>query len=52
MLLGLSTPTYHFHRLLLGDDGEKLAKSKGSQSLRDLRAQGWSPDDVWRAVGF
>ena len=52
MLLGLSAPTYHFHRLLLGDDGEKLAKSKGSQSLRDLRAQGWSPDDVWRAVGF
>ncbi len=52
MLLGLPTPYYHFHRLLLGDDGEKLAKSKGSQSLRDLRAQGWTPDDVRRAVGF
>ncbi|SMQ86296.1 glutamyl-Q tRNA(Asp) synthetase [Devosia lucknowensis] len=52
MLLGLPTPIYHFHRLLLGDDGGKLAKSKGSQSLRDLRAQGWTPDDVRRAVGF
>ena len=52
MLLGLPTPTYHFHRLLLGDDGEKLAKSKGSQSLRDLRAEGWTPGDVRRAVGF
>ena len=52
MLLGLPTPLYHFHRLLLGDDGEKLAKSKGSQSLKDLRAQGWTPDDVRRAVGF
>ena len=51
MLLGLGTPIYHFHRLLLGDDGEKLAKSKGSQSLRDLRAMGWTPEDVRRAVG-
>jgi glutamyl-Q tRNA(Asp) synthetase len=50
MLLGLPSPTYHFHRLLLGDDGEKLAKSKGSQSLRDLRAEGWTPEDVKRAV--
>ncbi|MCP8882627.1 tRNA glutamyl-Q(34) synthetase GluQRS [Devosia sp. XJ19-1] len=52
MLLGLPTPFYHFHRLLLGDDGQKLAKSKGSQSLSDLRALGWTPDDVRRAVGF
>lgn len=52
MLLGLKTPIYHFHRLLLGDDGEKLAKTKGSQSLRDLRVQGWTPEDVRRAVGF
>ncbi|MBJ3786237.1 tRNA glutamyl-Q(34) synthetase GluQRS [Devosia sediminis] len=51
MLLGVSTPIYHFHRLLLGDDGEKLAKSKGSPSLRDLRAEGWTPEDVRRAVG-
>lgn len=52
MLLGLPTPIYFFHRLLLGDDGQKLSKSKGSQSLADLRAQGWTPDDVQRAVGF
>ncbi len=52
MLLGLPTPYYHFHRLLLGDDGGKLAKSRGSQSLRDLRAEGWTADDVRRAVGF
>lgn len=51
MLLGLPAPIYHFHRLLLGDDGEKLAKSKGSQSLRDLRALGWTAEDVRRAVG-
>jgi glutamyl-Q tRNA(Asp) synthetase len=52
MLLGLPTPTYHFHRLLLGDDGEKLSKSRDSQSLRELRAQGWTAEDVRRAVGF
>ncbi len=52
MLLGLPIPIYHFHRLLLGDDGDKLSKSKGSQSLRDLRAAGWSPQDVRRAVSL
>lgn len=52
MLLGLPSPSYHFHRLLLGDDGGKLAKSKGSQSLRDLRAEGWTAQDIRRAVGF
>lgn len=52
MLLSLPTPLYFFHRLLLGDDGQKLSKSKGSQSLADLRAQGWTPDDVRRAVGL
>lgn len=52
MLLGLPTPIYYFHRLLLGDDGDKLSKSKGSQSLRDLRAAGWTPEDVRRAIGF
>jgi glutamyl-Q tRNA(Asp) synthetase len=52
MLLGLPSPIYHFHRLILDDEGKKLAKSKGSQSLADLRAQGWTQADVRRAVGL
>jgi len=52
MLLGYSTPLYHFHRLLLGDDGQKLAKSKDSKTLADLRAEGWTAADVRRALGF
>lgn len=52
MLLGLPSPIYHFHRLILDDAGKKLAKSRGSQSLADLRAQGWTPDHVRRAVGL
>jgi glutamyl-Q tRNA(Asp) synthetase len=51
-LLGLGSPIYTFHRLILDDQGRKLAKSKGSKSLRDLRAEGWTPEDVRKAVGF
>jgi glutamyl-Q tRNA(Asp) synthetase len=52
MLLGLPSPTYHFHRLILDDEGKKLAKSKGSESLADLRAKGWTAENVRRAVGI
>lgn len=52
MLLGLPSPIYNFHKLILGDDGKKLAKSRGSESLADLRARGWTPEDVRRAVGL
>jgi len=52
MLLGLPSPFYTFHRLVLDEDGRKLAKSRGSISLRDLRAQGWSLADVRRELGF
>jgi glutamyl-Q tRNA(Asp) synthetase len=51
-LLGLPSPVYTFHRLLLDAEGRKLAKSKGSTSLRDLRAAGWTADDVRRELGF
>jgi len=51
-LLGLGSPVYTFHRLLLDAEGKKLAKSRGSTSLRDLRAAGWTPADVRRELGF
>ena len=51
MLLGLPSPIYHFHRLILSVDGKKLSKSKGSPSLAGLREKGWSPEDVRNAVG-
>ena len=52
MLLGLPSPIYHFHKLILDDDGRKLAKSRGSESLVSLRAKGWTPKDVRQAVGL
>jgi len=45
-LLGLKTPNYHHHRLVLDREGRKLSKSKGAPCLRDLRAQGVSPSQV------
>ncbi|MEO7223166.1 MAG: tRNA glutamyl-Q(34) synthetase GluQRS [Devosia sp.] len=52
MLLGLPQPIYTFHKLILGEDGKKLAKSKGSPTLRSLREAGWTVADVSAAVGF
>lgn len=52
MLLGLAPPIYNFHKLLLGDDGKKLSKSKGSPALTSLRDAGWTPNDVRRHLGI
>jgi glutamyl-Q tRNA(Asp) synthetase len=51
-LLGLPAPVYHHHRLVLDNDGRKLAKRDPSTTLRDLRAGGWTAADVRRAVGL
>ena len=45
-LLGLATPQYRHHALLLDDDGRRLAKRKGSKALRDYRLEGLTPGDV------
>jgi glutamyl-Q tRNA(Asp) synthetase len=51
-LLGLPEPLYHHHRLLLDADDRKLSKSTLATGLRDLRAQGLTPDDIRRMVGL
>jgi glutamyl-Q tRNA(Asp) synthetase len=51
-LLGLPVPVYRFHKLVLGQDGEKLAKSLGSQSLDDLRRSGVTPVAIRQQLGF
>lgn len=50
-LLGLPSPTYHHHRLIVDANGRKLAKSDRDTSLRSLRATGRTPEDVRRMVG-
>ncbi|TKD52137.1 tRNA glutamyl-Q(34) synthetase GluQRS [Sphingomonas baiyangensis] len=39
-LLGLPTPRYHHHALLLGADGTRLAKRHGAPALADMRLAG------------
>jgi glutamyl-Q tRNA(Asp) synthetase len=42
-LLGLPTPRYHHHALILDENGERLAKRRGSISIADLRASDTDP---------
>lgn len=39
-LLGLPTPRYHHHPLLVGEDGKRLAKRDGAPTLAALREAG------------
>jgi glutamyl-Q tRNA(Asp) synthetase len=50
-LLGLGSPLYAHHTLLLDRDGQKLSKSKSAPSLRSLAEQGWSAADVRKHLG-
>jgi len=45
-LLGLETPVYHHHPLLVGEDGRRLAKRHGAPSLADLRSAGTDPGEL------
>jgi glutamyl-tRNA synthetase len=50
-LLGLSAPRYAHVPLVLGPDGQRLAKRHGAVTLRDRAAHGEGPDEVlaWMA---
>jgi glutamyl-Q tRNA(Asp) synthetase len=50
-LLGLPTPDYRHHRLVLDEEGKKLAKSKGSKTLRALREGGVAAEGVRAMLG-
>lgn len=45
-LLGLPTPRYHHHPLLLGPDGRRLAKRDASETLAARRAAGTSAAEL------
>lgn len=45
-LLGFAAPEYLHVPLVLGADGERLAKRHGAVTLRELGAIGWTPADV------
>ncbi len=45
-LLGVPTPEYLHVPLVLGPDGQRLAKRHGAVTLTDLAAEGWTAGDV------
>jgi glutamyl-Q tRNA(Asp) synthetase len=51
-LLELPAPRYHHHQLVEDEAGRKLSKSEGSTTLRALRAEGVTAEDVRRRLGF
>ncbi|TAL30678.1 MAG: tRNA glutamyl-Q(34) synthetase GluQRS [Phenylobacterium sp.] len=51
-LLGLPTPSYAHHPLLVGPDGKRLAKRDKAETLRSLRERGMSPGDLRKELGF
>ncbi len=51
-LLRLPTPLYHHHALQTDSGGQKLAKSRGSASLADLREAGLTAAEIRARLGF
>ena len=51
-LLGLPTPAYHHHRLILDDQGKRLAKRDDARALSKYRAEGATAADIRRIVGL
>lgn len=45
-LLGLPTPDYHHHPLIVGTDGTRLAKREAAPTLAALRAAGTDPANL------
>lgn len=51
-LLALPEPRYFHHRLILDAEGRKLAKSRGSETLRSRRAAGEAPEALIAGLGL
>ena len=46
-LLGLDTPLYHHHRLILDAEGRRLAKRDQSTTIKFLREKGLNPAEIF-----
>lgn len=51
-LLGLPTPIYRHHGLLVGADGRRFAKRDRSETLREMRGQGKTAAQIRTELGF
>ncbi len=50
-LLGLPTPLYRHHRLIVDASGRRLAKRDKDETLRSMRARGLTPGDIRALIG-
>jgi glutamyl-Q tRNA(Asp) synthetase len=51
-LLGLPTPAYRHHPLLLGADGKRFAKRDRAETLEEIRRRGVTPEALRAELGF
>ena len=51
-LLGLRTPCYNHHKLIIDHTGRRLAKRNRSKSLFELREEGASVSDIRNIIGI
>lgn len=52
VLMGWPHPVYLHHALILDEDGAKLSKREKSATLASLRADGVTPEQIKRRLGF
>jgi glutamyl-Q tRNA(Asp) synthetase len=52
MLLGLSHPQYHHHRLIRDSGGKRLAKRDDARAISLFRAEGATPQDIRNMVNL
>lgn len=52
VLLGLPEPAYFHHRLILDENGQKLSKSRGSETIRARRAAGETAAELIAGLGL
>jgi len=48
--LGLPTPHYRHHSLLLDDGMRAMTKRRGAKSIRELQAEGWDTEQLFEYV--
>jgi glutamyl-Q tRNA(Asp) synthetase len=51
-VLKLPAPAYAHHRLILDEQGRKFSKRDRAVTLRDLRSNGVTPEDVRTQIGL
>jgi glutamyl-Q tRNA(Asp) synthetase len=51
-LLGLPTPAYAHHKLILDDRGKKFSKRDRAATLRDLRNHGVTAEEIRERLAF